>query len=136
MNRLSGPPAKLAWWLCFHCSNVEESRPSTGSLKGDHKDPDQVRNRGASVHRRSESLLEPDADPLDFPSKLLQSLPCVESKRSSDKRLVRSCSAEKGREMKTEIKGIVGKTIESVIVSANNKGGPQNQIFLVFTDGS
>jgi hypothetical protein len=38
--------------------------------------------------------------------------------------------------VKSEIKGIVGKTIESVIVSAYNKAGPQNQIFLIFTDGT
>ena len=38
--------------------------------------------------------------------------------------------------MKDAIRGIVGKTVESVVISEDNKKGPTDQIFLVFTDRS
>jgi hypothetical protein len=43
---------------------------------------------------------------------------------------------KESQKVKTAIRGIVGKTIESVIVSESNKEGPHKQIFLVFTDGT
>jgi hypothetical protein len=57
-------------------------------------------------------------------------------RETTSRSLIQNQLKEESQKVKTAFKEIVGKTIESVIISEDNTKGAQRQIFLVFTDGT